>query len=144
MAGVPEVPLTPRGTARLKSGHPWIHRGDVAGAAPPGADEVRVLDERRRPLGSALWAPEPAPIALRVYARGPAHAPLDEVLPARLLAAAARRAELAPGAEACRLVHAEADLLPGLFVDRYGDAAVIQTATAAMDRREAAVAQQER
>ena len=42
--------------------------------------------------------------------------------------------------DAYRLVHGEADGLPGLFIDRYGDAAVVQTATAAMDARKGHIA----
>jgi len=118
----------------VRAGHPWVLRADIAGAPDVDGDEVLVVDERRRPLGSALWAPAPAPIALRVYAREAIA--FDEVWPARLRQSLARRA----GAPVCRLVHAEADRLPGLFVDRYGDVAVVQTATAALDRREAAVA----
>jgi 23S rRNA (cytosine1962-C5)-methyltransferase len=97
---------------------------------------MRVVDARGKVLGSALFAPEPAPIALRVFARG-VEVDLDEaLLRERLRRAAARRGGLA----ACRVVHGEADLLPGLFVDRYGDAAVVQTAAAAMDRREGTIA----
>src|SRR4051812_7261429 len=109
-------------------------RADVAAPAGEGADLVRVTDERGRVIASAMWAPEPAPIALRVYARGGELAPLD--LERRLARAIARRG----GETVCRLVHAEADRLPGLFVDRWGEAAVVQAGTAAMDRREAEIA----
>src|SRR5215470_6063657 len=92
------VRLTPRGATRVRGGHPWVFRADVAdpGAGAAG-DDVAVADERGRILGAALWAAEPAPIALRVYARG-AFVPFADVLPARLAAAAARRA----GADVCR------------------------------------------
>jgi 23S rRNA (cytosine1962-C5)-methyltransferase len=130
---VREVGVTARGAARVRAGHPWVLRADVV--APPGdGDEAQVVDERGRPLGAALWAGPPAPIALRVYARDPVG--FDEVWPTRLRQAIARRG----GAPLCRLVHGEADRLPGLFVDRYGDVAVIQTATAALDRREPRIA----
>jgi 23S rRNA (cytosine1962-C5)-methyltransferase len=99
-------------------------------------EDVVVLDERRRALGCALYAPPPAPIALRVYQRGPEETHFEAVWRARLDEAIARRA----GERTCRLVHAEGDRLPALFVDRYEDVAVIQTAARALDRREGEVA----
>lgn len=136
-SSVPSVRVSARGAARVRAGHPWVIRSDVAPGAEPGADEVVVTDGRGRPLASALYAPPPSPIALRVYARGDAFVPLAEAeLAERLRAAEARRREIfGADARTYRLCHGEADLLPGLFVDRYEDAAVVQTATAAMDRR---------
>ncbi len=46
-----------------------------------------------------------------------------------------------PGETSARLVHGEADLLPGLVVDRYGDAAVLQTLVPATDRRKGFLAE---
>lgn len=138
----PRVTITSRGARRLASGHPWIIRADVVAPPAGDADTVIVVDERGRALGSALWAQPPAHVALRVFARGERFAPLDaELVAVRLDAAFARRRALYGALPpACRLVHGEADALPGLFIDRWGDAAVIQTATLGMDRREAAIA----
>src|SRR5262249_8678081 len=123
-SAVPDVRVSKRGAARIAAGHPWTFRADLVDPVPDGADEARVCDERGRPIASALIVPEPAPIALRTYARGPFRRVADD-LPQRPARAIARRG----GAAVCRLVHAEADELPGLFVDRYGDAAVVQAAT---------------
>jgi 23S rRNA (cytosine1962-C5)-methyltransferase len=130
---VRQVLVNAKGAARVRSGHPWVYRSDVA-RDEGGADVVQVSDERGRPLASALWAAPPAPIALRVYARSPI--PFDEVWPARLERAIARR----EGRTVCRLVHAEADGLPGLFIDRYEDVAVVQAGTRAIDEREVVIA----
>jgi 23S rRNA (cytosine1962-C5)-methyltransferase len=133
------VQLTARGMARVRGRHPWVLR-DGAGAGPTGPAAVRVLDERGRPVASALWAPPPAPIALRVYARGEAFVPFDErLLSERIAAAGARRAAFGLG-ESYRLVHGEADGLPGLFVDRWGDAAVVQAGTGVVDALEGVIA----
>ena len=141
MATVPSIRLTARGAARVRGGHPWVHRPEVPNAPPPGADAIAIADEQGRPLGSALWCPEPAPIALRVYSREETFVPFDDALISeRVSTAILRRASLLPGIEARRLVHAEADGLPGLFVDAYKDAMVIQTSTAALDRRAARIA----
>jgi 23S rRNA (cytosine1962-C5)-methyltransferase len=140
---VVQVKVTPRGVARVRSGHPWIYRADVVGGDAAGDQGVLVVDERGKPLASALLAPPPATIALRVYARSEKFVRFDDALLAERLARAVERRRPAPGAplpEAARLVHAEADQLPGLFVDKWGDAAVVQAATAAIERREPMIA----
>ncbi len=146
---MPRVEVSPRGAALLRGGHPFVPQKEVLRApTDAGHDEqtdvVLVQDGRGTLLGSALFAPQ-SRIALRALSR---HGrPLDdELLRERILLAEARRRALglcgAPGTEgAYRVVHGEADLLPGLFVDRYGDAAVIQTSAAAMDRREGRIAE---
>lgn len=135
------VKLTARGASRVRGGHPWVPRPELTTRPPPDVDALLVLDEQGRPLGSALVCPAPAPVALRIYARGETFVPFDDALiSGRLGAAIARRDALLPGVEARRLVHAEADGLPGLFVDAYGDAMVLQTSTHALDRRAARIA----
>jgi 23S rRNA (cytosine1962-C5)-methyltransferase len=94
-------------------------------------------------LATALWSRR-SPIALRVLDRQELRADeLERLIEARLVAAQARRRYLVEGRgwDACRVVHGEADRLPGLFVDRYDDMAVVQTACAAMDAREPFIAE---
>jgi len=126
--------------ARLRGGYPWVWASDVVRPAPPEAGDVAtVTDERGRLLGTALVAAG-GPIALRLFARG--EAAFDgALLEARLRAALARRRALFPTADAFRWVHAEADLLPGLVVDRYADVAVLQTTTRATHARRDEIAQ---
>ncbi|MFO0578306.1 MAG: class I SAM-dependent rRNA methyltransferase [Polyangia bacterium] len=137
-----DVLLSPRGAARLRRGGGLVARVDIV--TPPlamDADVVRLRDGRGQFLGMALWCAR-GPIAARLYAR--TEQPLDaRLLRERLARADGLRRALYAGQsrDAYRVVHGEADLLPGLFVDRYGDAAVIQTATAALDRREPLVAE---
>src|SRR5207244_9991769 len=72
--------------------------------------------------------------AVRVLARG--RVPVDqEVFLARIRQAMALRERFMGDRSAYRVVHGEADGLPGLVVDRYGDAVAIQLLTAGMDRR---------
>src|SRR3954471_21955691 len=125
-AGVPEVVLGPRGAARARGGHPWIFRSDVEteGSGPEAGAEIRAVDARRNLLGRGFWARN-SPIAIRLLSR--ADIRLDAAfLRARLEQALARRRALYPGADAFRMVHGEADLLPGYFVDLYGDGAAVQ------------------
>jgi 23S rRNA (cytosine1962-C5)-methyltransferase len=138
----PAVAITRRGAERLAGGHPWIYRSDVE-KEPPGlasGDVVAVIDGRRRFLAKAFWSSR-SQIALRVVTRD--EEPVDEAfLGARISQAVELRRRIfgAAGETAMRLVHGEADLLPGLVVDRYGDAAVMQTLIPATDRRKEVLA----
>ena len=130
----PVVEITRRGAERLHKGHLWIYRSDVAKA--PGAsagDVVAVVDGRRRFLAKAFWSAR-SQIALRVVTRDeePVDAPF---LAGRLASARGLRERAFPGETAWRMVHGEADLLPGLVVDRYGDTFVMQTLVPATERR---------
>jgi 23S rRNA (cytosine1962-C5)-methyltransferase len=137
----PKVTISRRGVERLQGGHLWIYRGDVekAPAALEAGDVVALVDGRGRFLAKAFWSAR-SKIALRVVTRD--EEPVDEAFfAARLSAAIALRERLfGPGERFVRLVHGEADLLPGLVVDRYGDAAVMQTLVPATDRRKALLA----
>ena len=126
MAEVESVIVTQRGAARARGGHPWIFRSDLAPLAKvlPAGAEVRVTDARGNFIGKAFWG-EKSPIALRMVSRK--DEPLDEpFLRDRLAKALARRRVFFPGANAIRVAHGEADLLPGYFVDLYGDVASVQ------------------
>src|SRR5260370_33043666 len=69
-----------------------------------------------------------------MVAVGPAVPPPD-FIERRIAAAIAYRASLALDATAYRLVHGEADRLPSLIVDRYGDYLVVQALSQGIDRR---------
>jgi 23S rRNA (cytosine1962-C5)-methyltransferase len=91
-----------------------------------------VLGPRRRTLGYALFS-DRSQIPIRMLSRGEAVA--GETLIRRRIEQAIRyRETLALDATAYRLVHGEADLLPSLIVDRYGDYLVIQALSQGMDR----------
>ncbi len=125
--------ITHAGVERLLSGHVWIYRSDVADAseAEPGA-VVRVADRKKRFWGEAFYSSK-SQIALRILSRD--RRPFDNsVLAERIRAAADFRCLVARGAEAYRLVAAEADLLPSLIVDRYADCLVLQTLSQGTDR----------
>src|SRR5438046_2142213 len=126
------VVITGRGEERLRCGHPWIYRTDVADARAAAGDIVQVRNPRGRTLGSALYS-DRSQITLRVLSYGEPIA--DEALVRRRIeAAVAFRQTLAIDATAYRLVHGEADLLPSLIVDRYGEYLVVQALSQGMDR----------
>jgi 23S rRNA (cytosine1962-C5)-methyltransferase len=128
----PSVVISARGEERLRGGHPWIYRADVADVRATAGDIVQVRSPRGQTLGSALFS-DRSQITLRMLSYR--EEPADETLVRRRIEAAiAFRASLAIDATAYRLVHGEADLLPSLVVDRYGDYLVVQTLSQGMDR----------
>ncbi|MFI5342011.1 MAG: class I SAM-dependent rRNA methyltransferase [Candidatus Methylomirabilales bacterium] len=127
--------------ARLLAGHPWIYRNEIArvdGEGEPGA-VAHVLDGRGRFLGQAMVNLK-SQIAGRLLTR--AEEPIDGAFfERRVREAVGRCGRCVSGPEGCRLIFGEADHLPGLIVDRYGDLLVIQVLTAGMERvREAILA----
>jgi len=141
---LPVVVLGRDGVLHVRGGHPWIYPGHLAAPGPKEPGLVALEGPAGRARGVAVWNPQ-SRIPLRVVARGPSAAAADwsgdAWWEARLDAAVAARERLAPGESACRWVHAEADGLPGLVVDRYGDAAVLQAGCAWADAVAPRVAQ---
>ena len=130
---IPTVTISARGEGRLQAGHPWIYRADLGDVHATGGDRVLVRNGRGRTLGHAFYS-DRSQIALRMLTRGD-DAPADDALIRRRIEAAiAFRRTLAIDASACRLIHGEADLLPSLVVDRYGDYLVVQTLSQGTDR----------
>lgn len=140
---LPVVVLGRDGVLHLRNGHPWIYPGHVATRGPAGAGIVALEGPVGHPRGVAVWNPQ-SRIPLRVIARGKEALEKDwsgdAWWEARLDAAVEARERLAPGESACRWVHAEADGLPGLIVDRYADVAVMQAGCAWADGVAGAVA----
>jgi 23S rRNA (cytosine1962-C5)-methyltransferase len=129
---VPTVTISSRGEARLRSGHPWIYRADLGEVQAGSGDRVVVRGARGRTLGQALYS-DRSQIALRMLTRGDEAAD-DALIRRRIAAALAFRQFLAIDASAYRLVHGEADLLPSLVIDRYGEYLVVQTLSQGTDR----------
>ena len=129
------IRLKPGEQDRLLAGHPWIYQNELEGWPPDAApgDLVDLHDSHGRFLGRGYLNPRTT-IAVRVLARD--RVPVDrEFFLARIRQAVALREKMLGARAAYRVVHGEADGLPGLVVDRYGDAVAIQFLTAGMDRR---------
>ena len=128
----PSATVSRRGSARWESGHPWIFKSDVVEFPDAPAGAVRVIDQRQKPLGVALWSPV-SEIALRLLDRD-AHAALDAAWwDARIGEAIERRAMLRGQTSAYRLVHGEGDALPSFVCDRYGEYLVVQFLSAGLE-----------
>ena len=128
----PTVTISSRGEERVATGHPWVYRADVLDLHAGGGDQVVVCGRRGRTVGHALYS-DRSQIALRMLTIG-GEAPDAGFVRRRIEAALAFRQSLAIDASAYRLIHGEADLLPALIVDRYGDYLVVQALSQGMDR----------
>ena len=128
----PSVTISARGEQRVRIGHPWIYRADVVDVDAAGGDLVQVLGPRRRVVGHALFS-DRSQIAIRMLSRGE-QAVDESLIHDRLDAAVTFREALRLEATAYRLAHGEADLLPSLVIDRYGDYLVVQALSQGMDR----------
>jgi 23S rRNA (cytosine1962-C5)-methyltransferase len=132
----PVVTLLPGGTRRAEGGHPWIYSNEIAidaaaKALPPGTlVTLRRADER--PFGVAMFNPHTL-IAGRLLDRDAGRV-IDKRFFARRLERALRLRARLYDRPYYRLVHAEADGLPGLVVDRFGALLVVQANAAGTDR----------
>jgi 23S rRNA (cytosine1962-C5)-methyltransferase len=132
----PTVRLQPRQDARLRHGHPWVYSNEImidaeAKAIPPGTPVTLTTAGGDR-LGAAFFNPHTL-IAARLLTAD-ADAVVDQAFfGARIAAAVRLRTRLY--ADPCyRLIHAEADGLPAVVVDRMGDTLVVQLNAAGPDR----------
>jgi 23S rRNA (cytosine1962-C5)-methyltransferase len=130
---MPTAVISRKGEERARAGHPWIYRSDVDEVSASAGDLVQVVGQRGRPVGHALFS-DKSEITLRMVAHG-ATPPSADFIRDRLDAAIRYRESLALDATAYRLVHGEADRLPSLIVDRYGDYLVVQALSQGIDRR---------
>ncbi len=130
---MPGIVVKPR--SRIFHGHDWVYASEVQkvfGDPQPGG-VISLKDFRDRPLGTAIYNPASQIVARRISRR---KQELDaEFFDRRLRRALALREAMAFSEPVYRLVWSEADGLPGVVVDRYGDAFVVQTLTLAMDLR---------
>jgi 23S rRNA (cytosine1962-C5)-methyltransferase len=128
------VVVNAHAVARLRGGHPWIFRPDIErldGAAPGAL--LRVEDQRGKPYGSALYS-SGSQLALRVVAPNPVEAAkYPELLRYRIRQAIAYRQRVVRDADSFRVLFSEADVTPGLIVDKYNDIVSCQLLTEAMN-----------
>ena len=129
------VKVTARGAERWKQGHPWIYRSDVAEEPDKQPGIVSVSDRKGKVLGQALYSPK-SEIRLRLLTRGPE--PIDATWWTKRIGDAAER-RTGITATAWRAVHAEADGLPSLIIDKYGPYIVTQLLSAGLETARADV-----
>jgi len=137
----PPIHLLPGQDRRPRAGHPWIYsnelRMDAAAKALPPGEPVCLISSDGKPLAIALFNPHSL-IAARVVTRNK-DATIDATFVERRLQRALRLRERLFDQPYYRLAHAEADGLPGLVVDRFGDVVVCQLNAAGMASLEQAI-----
>lgn len=130
MAG---IVVKPR--ARILHGHDWVFSGEVLKAFgnPVDGDVISIKDGKDRLIGSAIYNSK-SQIVARRFSRRRQDLDLD-FFQRRIAQAVEYRARRGVNPRLGRIVWSESDGLPGVIVDRYGDHAVLQTLTLAMDLR---------
>jgi 23S rRNA (cytosine1962-C5)-methyltransferase len=132
---LPEIAVTRRGAARIRGGHPWVYKSDLSEASTrtaPAGSVVDVVDDRGKALGAALYS-SASQIALRMLRTDAASCNLPALLRKRIGEAVVYRKRIVRDSNAYRVVFSEADLIPGLIVDRYNDLLTFQILTQALD-----------
>src|SRR5262245_11727726 len=128
---MPTAKVTKRGADRIRHGHLWIYRSDVAAVDADGGSVVTVHDERGNFVGQALYS-DASQIALRFLTQ--TSEPINRQWWRQRIATAAQRRIVPSNTNAYRLIYSEGDLLPSLIVDRYDQVLVLQTLSQGTDR----------
>jgi 23S rRNA (cytosine1962-C5)-methyltransferase len=137
---LPQIVLKPGKERSLQRAHPWVFSGAVA-HAPPGAapgSTVTVCRADGKPLALAAYSPL-SKIRARIWTFDLAATIDATFFRARLATALKRRSTLLPGSSNYRWAHGEADGLPGLIVDRYGDVVVTQFLSTGVEAHKALI-----
>ena len=135
-AARPVIRLAKGRSKRLRAGHPWVFSNEIemdgaAKALPPGS-LVTLMDAGDERLGIATFNPHSL-IAARVLSRRASDV-VDAAFLAERLQSALDLRDTLFATPHYRLIHSEADRLPGLIIDRYGDVLAMQTNSAGMER----------
>ena len=126
------VTVSQRGEERIRNGHFWVYRADVAGGRADAGAVVRVVGAAGRFVARAFYS-DRSQITLRILTQH--DVPVDrQFWRSRLEQAISFRDRLSIDASAYRIVHGEGDLIPSLIVDRYGDYLVVQALSQGTDR----------
>ncbi len=133
---LPVLVLKPQADRRLKLGHLWIYSNEVDTDKSPlkafgMGQQALVTSHSGKPLGIALVNPNGL-ICGRLVSRDEKY-PLNKSLLVHRIKQALALRELAFAEPYYRLIYGDADLLPGLVVDRFGDYLVVQIAGAGME-----------
>ncbi|HEV8313243.1 MAG TPA: 23S rRNA (cytosine(1962)-C(5))-methyltransferase RlmI, partial [Burkholderiaceae bacterium] len=113
--------------------HPWVFQGSIANGKADAGETVRVQAHDGRFLAWAAYSPS-SMIRVRVWSFDEAERIDAAFFERRIVAALALRERLAIASDGVRLIHGEADGLPGLIVDRYRDTLSAQFLSAGTER----------
>ncbi|MBH5318143.1 class I SAM-dependent rRNA methyltransferase [Paenibacillus sp. GSMTC-2017] len=129
----PKVVLVKARKKRIEQGHPWVFATEIdriEGDAVPG-QLVDVVTHQGKYVASGYWNPQ-SQITVRIVSYSPTPSMDKAFLEGKLRQCKEHRGRFVADGD-CRLVYGEADFLPGLIVDRFGDVLVVQILTLGMD-----------
>ncbi|MEY4749328.1 MAG: hypothetical protein RIQ60_1542 [Pseudomonadota bacterium] len=133
------IRLLPGKERSLLRRHPWVFQGSVAKGRADAGETVRIESAEGEFLAWGAFSPS-SQIRVRAWSFDEAERIDESFFARRIRAAVAMRERLAIASNGVRLVHGEADGLPGLIVDRYEDILSVQFLGAGTERWKAAIA----
>lgn len=138
MESLKTVTISKRAELAARGGHPWIYGTEIKSADEgiEAGDIVRVLSSKGKFIGSGFYNPH-SKIRVRIFSTN-ANDVFDQAFWKRRAAYAVdyRLQVMRPeDYNCCRLVFGEADQLPGMTVDRFGDVLSVQVLSLGMERR---------
>ncbi|MCA0447952.1 MAG: class I SAM-dependent rRNA methyltransferase [Bacteroidetes bacterium] len=131
---LPRVILHKGKEKKARNTYPFVFKDEIGGWEPrpqPG-DWVEVLDFEGKLIGVGYANPK-CSLAIRMMELNVSE-PSPDLWERRIRQAIAKRKHLFSTTNACRLIHAEGDFLPGLIVDQIGDYAVLQSRSAGVEK----------
>ena len=121
---------------KLLQGHPWVYGNEIERVEGDVVDGelVTVVDFRGRYMGTGFYNSRSL-ITVRLLTHRSEEI-TDELIAARVKAACTYRKFVMsrPGTDSCRLIYGEADRLPGVIADRFGDVIVLQVLALGMEK----------
>ncbi|MDG0856169.1 class I SAM-dependent rRNA methyltransferase [Roseateles puraquae] len=133
------VTLRPGKERSLVKRHPWVFESSIARGGGDAGETVRVVSAEGQFLAWAAYSPQ-SQIRLRAWSFDEGERIDAALFRRRIDQALAMRARLAIASDSVRLIHGEADGVPGLIVDRYGQTLVAQFTSAGVERWKAVIA----
>lgn len=132
----PSVHITKKQEASLKKGHLWVFADEITDEIEiQNGALVDVLGKKGNYLGTGLWS-EHSKIRIRLLGNNANETYEDAFFERRVQYAIQYRLDtMQEDFEACRLIHGEADGLPGLTVDKYNDVLVSEVASFGIEQR---------
>ena len=133
---LPMVQLRNKKDRRVKGGHPWVFSNEIDGdiKALPAGGAVGVYDSKGAFIGRGYANPKSL-ITVRTASRRKDDIDHVAFWAMKIREAVELRQLVYPGRQSMRLIHADADGLPGLVVDRYGDYLAVQLTTLGTEQR---------
>lgn len=131
----PPITISPKAERSIVAGHPWVYDNEIITAVPvENGTLVDVFSSKERYLGTGFWS-EKSKIRVRIISRN-ANDVFDDAFWRRRITYAweYRKSVMGEEISCCRVIFGEADMFPGLTVDRFSNLLVTQTLCIGIER----------